>query len=734
MSNEACAFFEPDPTAVSRARQFARRILLDWGVKSPNGEDAILLISELVTNAIRHAGTRARLTLRRTAGTLEVEVSDWHPARGLPDPPSMVDNSAERGRGLVLPAALAQMWGVTYTATTKTVWFRLSMGDAPVSAPPAIPGSSHADPGLVRELGRMEFGELIRHTLESASDAVAADAAYALLADEEGELRVRGATGVAVPAALAASPASVLLSEGVAAQSTLVVPFVVDSRVIGLLGVAAAEPDRFTVDDQTRVQVVADRVAMTLERLRLSELERVRRGRVAFLAEASEMLSSTLDQTQAAALAAQLLVPRLAAWCAVYLSEQPGEPDLAYVWHADESQVDPLRELLETIPPPAQAGGRSWSLAVSADVRLSEEAAQLARDSAWSFPLTARGRGLGMVLIGRTRGDPRWPDPPSQQAFEMAEDLTRRVALALDNARLYERQRLANQALQRSLLPPELPSIPRVDLAVAYQAAGETNEVGGDFYDVFEAGEHRWRFAIGDVCGTGPEAAAVTGLARNTLRILTAEGHDIATVVRRLNELILREGPRGRFLTLLHGEIEVPSVSAGQVGDPAGSCPAGPLRLSVVCAGHPLPLLLRASVSPPSPGPVGPGSPGSGPVGPGSPGSGSASSTSPGAAAPLPAPAAEPQPLLGVMEETSFWRQKFEMSPGDVLLCVTDGITERRNDKGDLLDDDGGLARLLAECRGLSATAVVTRIQRAVEDFGSTPPNDDMAILAIRAR
>jgi len=693
VSNEASAFFEPDPTAASRARQFARTILLDWGVSDP--DDAILLISELVTNAVRHAGTRARLTIRRQATGLEVEVSDWHPARSLPDPPSMVDNSSERGRGLVLPAALAQTWGVTYTATTKTVWFRLPAGDGPVAASLARPSTYPADAGLARELGRMDSGELIRHTLESASDAVAADAAYALLADEEGELRVRGATGIAVPAALAASPASVVLSDGMTAQSTLVVPFVVDGRVIGLLGVAAAVADRFTVDDQARVQVVADRVAMTLERLRLSELERVRRGRVAFLAEASEMLSSTLDQTQSAALAAQLIVPRLAAWCAVYLTEQAGEPDLAYVWHADESQVDALRELLEAIPPPARAGGRSWSLAVGADVRLSAAAALLARDSAWSFPLTARGRGLGTVLIGRTRGDPRWPDPPSQQSFEIAEDLTRRVALALDNARLYERQRLANQALQRSLLPPELPSIPRVDLAVAYQAAGELNEVGGDFYDVFEAGERQWRFAIGDVCGTGPEAAAVTGLARNTLRILTAEGHDIATALNRLNELILREGPRGRFLTLLHGEIEVP--------------PAGPLRVSVVCAGHPLPLLLRAA----APAATG--------------------SVSAGAAA-LPVPAAEPQPLLGVMEDTSFCIQRFEIFSGDVMLSVTDGITERRNDKGDLLDDDGGLAQLLAECRGLSATGVVTRIQRAVEDFGSTPPNDDMAILAIRAR
>jgi serine phosphatase RsbU (regulator of sigma subunit)/anti-sigma regulatory factor (Ser/Thr protein kinase) len=699
VSNEACAFFDPDPSAVSRARRFARDTLRQWGITDPSCDDAVLLISELVTNAVLHAGTRARLTLRLDAGALEAEVTDAHPARTLPDPPPFDHNLSERRRGLVLPTALARTWGVTYTATEKTVWFRLSAGSEPISLAPPVP----ADPELVRDLGRMEFPELIRHTLEGARDAVGADAAYALLADEEGELRVRGAAGIAVPAALLSSPASVVLSDGVGAESTLVVPFVVDGRVIGLLGVAAAAPDRFTPDDQGRAQAVADRVAMTLERMRLSELERVRRGRVAFLAEASEMLSSTLDQTQAAALAAQLIVPRLAAWCAVFLTpasaEGSSEPDLVYVWHADESQVDALRELLETIPPPmSAASSRSWSLAVGTDVQLSEQALRLARDSAWSFPLTARGRGLGMVVIGRTRGDPRWPDPPSQQAFEMAEDLTRRVALALDNARLYERQRLANQALQRSLLPPELPSIPRVELAVAYQAAGETNEVGGDFYDVFSACPGTWRFAIGDVCGTGPEAAAVTGLARNTLRILAAEGHDIATVVQRLNDLILREGPRARFLTLLHGQIEVPSAAspAPASPEPAGSA-ASVVRMAFVCAGHPLPLLIPASGAPVR-------------------------------------PVAEPQPLLGVMSDASFGIQECELERGDIVVCVTDGVTERRDDRGDLLDDDGGLARLLGSCRGLSAAGVVARVQRTVEEFSSTPPNDDMAILAIRAR
>jgi serine phosphatase RsbU (regulator of sigma subunit)/anti-sigma regulatory factor (Ser/Thr protein kinase) len=707
VSKEACEFFDPEPAAVSRARGFARDTLFKWGISSPLGDDAILLISELVTNAVLHAGTRARLTLRLNGGALEAEVADAHPARTLPDPPQFETNLPERRRGLVLPTALARTWGVTYTATEKTVWFRLPTDSGPVSLEPPV---TAPDPELARELGRMEFPELVRHTLEGARDSVGADAAYALLADEEGELRVRGAAGIAVPAALLSSPASVVLSDGVAAESTLVVPFVVDGRVIGLLGVAAAAPDRFTLDDQARAQAVADRVAMTLERMRLSELERVRRGRVAFLAEASEMLSSTLDQMQAAALAAQLVVPRLAAWCAVYMTEAFGEPELAYVWHADETQADALRELLEEIPPPMlgagsiASGSRSWSLAIGNEVRLSEAALLLARDSAWSFPLTARGRGLGMVVIGRTRGDPRWPDPPSQQAFEMAEDLTRRVALALDNARLYEKQRLANQALQRSLLPPELPSIPRVDLAVAYQAAGETNEVGGDFYDVFSSRPGTWRFAIGDVCGTGPEAAAVTGLARNTLRILAAEGHDIPTVVQRLNDLILREGPRARFLTLLHGEISVPAdavpaeaAATEAAATEAAAAEAAPVHMALVCAGHPLPLLIPAA---------------GGPV----------------------RPIADPQPLLGVIPDASFRIQEVKLERGDIVVCVTDGVTERRDDRGDLLDDEGGLPRLLSSCGGMSAAAVVARVQRVVEEFSSTQPNDDMAILAIRAR
>jgi serine phosphatase RsbU (regulator of sigma subunit) len=99
----------------------------------------------------------------------------------------------------------------------------------------------------------------------------------------------------------------------------------------------------------------------------------------------------------------------------------------------------------------------------------------------------------------------------------------------------------------------------------------------------------------------------------------------------------------------------------------------------------------------------------------------------------LPQPAAEPQPLLGVMGDLSFCSQTVDLSPGDLMLCVTDGITERRDARRLLLDDDDGLAKVLARCGGLNAGAVAARIQRAAEDFGTGPRADDMALLVLRA-
>jgi serine phosphatase RsbU (regulator of sigma subunit)/anti-sigma regulatory factor (Ser/Thr protein kinase) len=721
----AAAAFAPEPTAVAAARRFVRETLISWGLSGRDElvTDAVLLASELVTNAIVHAGTPVQLTCRLDRATVEISVLDRHPARVIPDPPSAAAEVERRsGRGLVLPAALSSSWGVTYAPAAKVIWFRLGPGPpadghapAGLAVDEALAAVDVSDAGFTslgagqgaKDLLTLGYDELLGHAVALAREAVAADAAYALIADEDGELRMRAAAGRGVPqleageaaAAAAADPAADPTGMGTflnlynqfaergadlaqvqnePLRSLLTVPFQAEGRVTGMLAVAAAEPDRFADADLARVQQVADQVALPLERARLTEHDRVRRGRLSFLAEASDLLAGTLDQEKTIALAAQLVVPRLAAWCAALLPDEDGELRPAYVWHADESRADALAGLLKERAAPRVSpgdGARPWSLAEPPSELRGAPAAELASDPAWCFPLVARNRSLGVFVIGRPR-----EGALAREAVELAADLTRRVALALDNARLYSEQRQANSALQRSLLPPELPEIPGVDVAAGYEAAGEGNEVGGDFYDVFEVAAGRWRFAIGDVCGKGPEAAAVTGLTRHALRILAREGHDVPTVVERLNALIVDEGSRAPFVTLIHGEL-VPAP-----GEAATVC--------LVCAGHPPPLVLRSA------GDV--------------------------------ETVAESQLLLGVLDGVRFEQSAVRLCPGDVLLCVTDGVTERRS--GDrLLDDGDGLRDLLGECSGLNAGSVVARIQRAVREFGSGPPTDDVALLVFRA-
>jgi serine phosphatase RsbU (regulator of sigma subunit)/anti-sigma regulatory factor (Ser/Thr protein kinase) len=396
------------------------------------------------------------------------------------------------------------------------------------------------------------------------------------------------------------------------------------------------------------------------------------RAWLGFVAEASDLLAGTLDQERTMALLAQLVVPRLGAWCAVYAVDDVGAARPAYIWHADEDRADTLREQLAHVAlgPPVERAG-PWPGLVPGG----------STDEVYAFPLVARGRRIGMMVIGRPPGG-RF----DSNVLDLAEELSRRAALAIDNARLYTAQTSMSRALQRSLLPPELPAIPGLDVAVVYEPAGRRSEVGGDFYDLFESGagapgRPRWRFAIGDVCGTGPEAAAVTGLARYALRILAGEGLPVPDVLARLNRLILAEGSRARLLTLLHGEISLDE--------------RGGMQLEMVSAGHPPPLLLHPDGRVDSP--------------------------------------VEPQPLLGVFEDAVDFRTKrLTLEPGQLLLCVTDGVTERR--EGDrMLGDGQGLERLLTSFTGLSAGAVAAGVQRAVREFGSGPSNDDVALIVLRA-
>ncbi|MBC6463127.1 SpoIIE family protein phosphatase [Actinomadura sp. HBU206391] len=700
------AAFPAAAASVSAARRFVRRVLTEWGMEIV-ADDAVLATSELATNAVTYAGTSFEVCCRVDDDKLHVEVRDHHPTRRI----AMPGLDASSGRGLPSTARLADSWGVTYDRLAKSVWFRLpaSDGSAAGSYTQSLPLADSGAPPVLRPGAGEEWSpaEAVEdpfvRAVETVRDVLGAEGAAVLLTERDGRLKLGASDGLApevrtgslrvadlgpegqrgipwvlddVPAESAAHPIASIL----AARSLAAAPLRAQGRTAGVLVAVSAEPGRFGPSDAERLGRIADEVALSLERARVGELERSWRGWLSFVAEASDLLAGTLDQERTMALVAQLVVPRLASWCAVYTVDEAGKARPAYTWHLDETRIDALRKLLDHADPvPAVDVPGPWNGFGSAPEPVRDEAGSLVTDLAYNFPLIARGRRIGMIVIGRPKQD-RF----LRGVIDLAEELSRRAALAIDNARLYSAQMAMSSALQRSLLPPAVPEIPGLEVAVVYEPAGERSEVGGDFYDVFncvdEEGRPCWRFAIGDVCGTGPEAAAVTGLARHALRILAAEGLSVPDVLTRLNRLILGEGTRARLLTLLHGEISLSKDGDG-------------VRLRLVSAGHPPALVLH-------------------PDG-------------------LVAEAVTAQPLLGVIDEVEFEIDTVELKRGQVLLCVTDGVTERRAD-GRLLGDDQGLERLLGSCTGLSAGAVAARVQRAVRDFGPEPSGDDVALIALR--
>jgi serine phosphatase RsbU (regulator of sigma subunit)/anti-sigma regulatory factor (Ser/Thr protein kinase) len=705
------ARFAPDPSSIAAARRYVRGCVLGWDVDEDRVDDLMVIASELATNAVVHAGTAFEVSCTLLADAIRLRVRDGYPGRGLPAVLPARDPGRPSGRGLTLCASLSSAWGVEYTPTSKTVWCQLELAPPPeepgepargglrvapepAAAPPAAEWATFTEGDLVR----LRFDDMLQRAAHRACDAFAGDAAYLLVADPAGGgeswLACTGLAAestprlVALPVddAAAADAAPVLYTgtadsqlpplEGSGMRSAAVAQLLADGRSIGTVAVAARRVDAFGPDDAGALQHGADRLALVLQARRLAESTRRQRDWLGYLAEASDLLSGTLEPQMTIAMLAQLVVPRLATWCAVRLYDERGAPGLEYVWHTDETVIDTLRALLDAAPaglgPPGGAlpdrpggtvahvlGGRS----VPDTLRL---------DTTMSLELRARGRRLGTVVLGRRAGSPIEPD-----ALALAEELVRRAALALDNALLYRMHRATSEALQRGLLPAAIPDVPGLEVGVAYQAAGHGLDVGGDFYDLYALDEQCWRFSVGDVAGNGPEAAGVTGLARHALRLLGRQRCPLADAVGQLNTAILDQRG-GRFLTLVHGEIT--------------PRPAGGMRVDLVVAGHPSPYLLHPNGKYELVG--------------------------------------HAQLLLGVRPDVPYRSDTVLLAPGETLICLTDGVTERRRDGRVLGEHD--LVDLFAHCAGVSAGAAATAIARAVVDYAPTAPRDDMAVLVLR--
>lgn len=694
---QASRTFEPTAPSVSEARRFARAALEEWGVDEV-ADDVVLLVSELVTNAITHAGTPTTLEVRVEVGGVRLDVEDLHPHRMLrmgTDPSNGVD---EHGRGLLLTSALATTWGVEYRPGSKRVWAVVALHETAVApaedagrslgmasaaiyrAPPRATTGTDLDPLGLRSvaLNRLELDDLLSLVVEQARERLSADAAYLLLAHGiEGHLVVRASSGLPValrgrtvrrndPGApsprapflpvslddLTRTPVDLLAGQGL--RSLVVVPVVFEGRVIGALATASAMVAGFSSDDAALLQRAADWVASAVDRARMRTAELERRGWLGFLAESGVLLAGSLDPEMTVAMTGQILVPRLATWCGVYLDDPSGRTALQHAWHADEGRLGDLRTALEKVGPHDAA--RSSDPALAGDLTI--------------IPLEVRGRTIGSLVLGRPAGEPL-----RGEILMIAESIARRAALAIDSAHAHAQLHEIGQALQRGLLPATIPAIRGLDVGVVYEPAGELNAAGGDFYDLFAVGGGRWCFVVGDVCGSGPEAAAVTGMARHTVRALIRSGFPVGTTLERLNEAILDEGERGRFMTLVCGIVE-----------PAGRG----YRLCVVCAGHPPPFVVAG-----------------------------------GQVHRL----GRPQPLLGVLDAVDYLEEEHRLARGDRLVVVTDGVLERR--EGSAMFDDEGVEAVLVSSEGTSAQGVADRLLRAVDAFSVAPPSDDLAILVL---
>lgn len=237
------------------------------------------------------------------------------------------------------------------------------------------------------------------------------------------------------------------------------------------------------------------------------------------------------------------------------------------------------------------------------------------------------------------------------------------------------RARALARTLQQTLIPPTPPAIPDLDVGAVYRPAGDGEEVGGDFFDVFQISTDDWVVVIGDVCGKGVEAAVVTALVRHSLRALTVQMREPGPVLSGLNDVLLQH-ETDRFCSVLVVRLHREH---------------GSWRATVAAGGHPLPLVSRQG---------GPGE-----------------------------PVGEPGSLIGIMQQPHFHDVRVMLDPGDALVVFTDGVTEARREREFFGDER---LRAAVGTPAASAAGLAEGILDQVMGFQGSNPRDDIAVVTVR--
>lgn len=455
------------------------------------------------------------------------------------------------------------------------------------------------------------------------------------------------------------------------------------------------------VDASADVAAVEGRLAQAVDVIVACHTGIIQRGREArrgaddaLLAEASLQMDSSLDVEETLRRVARITVPAVADGALVHLLRSDG-PEFVSATHVAVQQQRALEEIgRENLWLAALLAGRSEDedtvflsgpeLDGSPFADTAEAAADGDGDGARPgaaggdrhstvisiSTLRARGRVVGSITFVYQRPEARLPG----SAF--LRSLATRAALSIDNALLYELRRHAVLSLQEHLLPSQLPVTDQWDLSASYEVGDPMLDVGGDFYDAVPRPDGSIALLIGDVCGRGAEAAALTGLARHTLRTLLEQGTDPGTALSRLNRA-LRQERASRFLTA------VVATLAPQAD--------GTALLTTCSAGHPSPLVLRSD--------------------------GTVSEVLTGGL------------LLGVLDDVSYESHEERIGPDDTVVLFTDGLTESREAGGAFFESI--LPVRLAALHGFDAAHIAESLTQQAKAYRASG-QDDIALLVAR--
>jgi PAS domain S-box-containing protein len=405
--------------------------------------------------------------------------------------------------------------------------------------------------------------------------------------------------------------------------------------------------------------------------------------RLRVLATAGELLSGSTDYVAALGAVARAAVPAFADGCVVDVVRSADAPERIAVVHADPAWEEEARAVMHRwgADPTRAADGAPRFLpdvdpgAFTAGAIDQEHRAALERlcpRSLITVPLAAgSGQPLGALTFvtgpsGRRLGE---------EDLRLAEDLGRRGAAAVAHARLHAERSHIARTLQDSLLPPRLPVVPGARVASRFHAAGAAHEVGGDFYDLFALPDGRFLLVIGDVCGKGAEAAAVTALARYTIRGSAMREESPARLLAGLSEALIHQDVGG-FCSVACARLE-----------PAD----GGLRMVMASGGHPLPLLLLAAGGGREIGSLG--------------------------------------TLLGVVADPDLPEHVHELAPGETIVFYTDGISEAAAPVRVLEPTE--VAAVAAPWAAWGAEAVAGRLEAAALAAGGGELRDDLAVVVV---